>query len=187
MNSASLIPPVADEELTADDLARVSAATEFMGFDANDVRAMARVPGLISALQSLVAACYQPGLLGVELKRLAAYLTSRAAGCRYCEGHTKYGALNAGIDPAKLEAVWTFESSPLFTPAEKAALRLARDLGIGETATLSDVRRHFDANEAAELLAMLSLFAFLNRWNTVAGTTLEAAPSETLITTPKAG
>ena len=177
------LTPLAADALDPADRERVARAAEFMGFDANDVRTMARVPGLLAATAALVDACYRPGRVTIELKRLTAYLTSRSAGCGYCEAHTQFGALRHGIDADRLGAVWTFESDGRFTPAEKAVFRLAVAAGTGGPTDLADVRQYFDEDQTAEILAVLALFAFLNRWNLVAATTLETVPQRSLATT----
>ncbi|MEM1261059.1 MAG: carboxymuconolactone decarboxylase family protein [Pseudomonadota bacterium] len=181
------LPPLSDTELEPADRERVAAATAFMGFDANDVRTMARVPGLLAAMAALVDCCYRPGQIDVELKRLVAHVSSRAAGCRYCEAHTAHGVLESGIAPERLEEVWTFEASERFTAAEKAALRFAVAVGAGGSGDADELRQYFDVDEAAELLAILSLFAFLNRWNRTAQTDLEAQPRASLGATRTAG
>ncbi|MEO1034098.1 MAG: carboxymuconolactone decarboxylase family protein [Pseudomonadota bacterium] len=174
--TGELLPPLTDAELDCSDRERVAAATAFMGFDANDVRAMARVPGLVAAMAALIDSCYRPGRVPLELKRLMAYVSSRGAASSYCEAHTLHGAQRAGVDPARIAAASNFEESNLFTAADKAALRLAYGAGTGAINGLAELRQYFDADETAELLAVLSLFGFLNRWNRLAETTLEQAP-----------
>lgn len=59
---------------------------------------------------------------------------SGASGCRYCQAHAAHGAaIIAGADEVKVAAVWEFETSDLFCPAERAALNLA--LAAGQTST----------------------------------------------------
>ena len=64
--------------------------------------------------------------------------------------------------------------------AERAALRLARDsallpntVGAGH---FDELRKHFGEPEIVELLAVCSLFGFLNRWNDSVSTELEGVP-----------
>ncbi len=164
-----------DEEAASD----MQTANELMGFQSNDALTMARVPGLLKASAALVGAIYKPGKLDIETKRLAAYVTSRAAGCRYCEAHTAYGADRAGISPEKFSAVWEFERSSLFSDGEKAVLRLARDSAQSadpDPELMQQLGSHYSDDQIAELVAVLALFAFLNRWNTTLATDLEDAP-----------
>jgi alkylhydroperoxidase family enzyme len=62
----------------------------------------------------------------MELKRLVGLVRSTAAGCQHCVAHhNAHGLEHEGIEPARQQAVWDFEGSPLFTPAERAALRIS--------------------------------------------------------------
>jgi AhpD family alkylhydroperoxidase len=117
-----------------------------------------------------------------EVKQLVAYIASTAAGCRYCQAHTANTAAKMGIPLEKLDAAWLFETDPQFDEAERAALRLARDASIVPNATtaqhFADLRKHFSEIEIVEMVAMISLFGWLNRWNDTLGTPLEDAPLE---------
>lgn len=62
-----------------------------------------------------------------SLRSLVAQMASRAAGCGYCMAHTANSAARYGISMEKEEALWDFETSPLFSDAERAALRVARE------------------------------------------------------------
>jgi alkylhydroperoxidase family enzyme len=62
-----------------------------------------------------------------------------------------------------------FEKRPDFTPAEKAALRLAetmtRDAHAVDDAQWAELRRHFDEGQIIELAAAIGLFNYFNRFN----------------------
>ena len=55
---------------------------------------------------------------------MASIPASTAAGCRYCQAHTASSATRNGVEAAKVEAVWAFETDDRFDDAERAALRL---------------------------------------------------------------
>jgi AhpD family alkylhydroperoxidase len=118
----------------------------------------------------------------MALKRLIGLVCSAAAGCQYCVAHNAHGLELEGVEPARQQAVWEFETSPLFTPAERAALRVARGAGQvpnGVTeAELADLREHFTPRQVAEIVAVTALFGFLNRWNATLRVALESAPRE---------
>jgi uncharacterized peroxidase-related enzyme len=174
------LEPLSMDELNPDLLERMRQAEGFMGFTPNDAMTMARLPELMNAMSGVVGAAYGPGTLGIELKRLLAIMVSSAAGCQYCAAHTGHGARGAGIDQAKLDGLWEFETSPLFSPAERAALRVA--VGAAQTPNavtdeqFDDLKRYFDATQIVEIVAVLCLFAFLNRWNHTFATELESSP-----------
>ena len=66
--------------------------------------------------------------------------------------------------------------------AEKAALRFARAAAmvpneVDEELT-AEMRKHWDDGEIVEIMAVIALFGYLNRWNDSMATDLEAAPQE---------
>ena len=151
-----------------------------MGFVPNSMLTMGRVPDLLRAFSTLSATVLMSGALSPELKQLVAFVTSNSAGCRYCQAHTAHGAERMGATKEKLEAAFEFETSPLFTDAERAALHLARDAGLVPNATtgahFEELNRHFNEQEIVEIVGVIALFGWLNRWNDTMGTELESAP-----------
>jgi alkylhydroperoxidase family enzyme len=144
----------------------------------NSMIAMAHVPGLVSAFAALACACIRnPGKIPADQKWLVANIASRAAGCRYCTAHTMHNASKNGVDAARLDAIWDFEDSPLFSEAEKASFRLALAVGSNSVTdeNVAAAKRYYSDNEIAEIVAVIALFGFLNRWNDAVGTTLEPA------------
>jgi alkylhydroperoxidase family enzyme len=117
-----------------------------------------------------------------ELKRLVGHVASRVAGCRYCEAHTiraaaRFGAAE-GAAAQRLDEVWQFRTSPLFSPAERAALEFAAAAASVPGAVTPEIgaelRRHWDEGEIVEITGVVALFGFLNRWNDAMATELEA-------------
>ena len=97
-----------------------------MGFVPNSQLIMQRKPKILKAFGALSSAVNDPdGKVPNNFKRLIGHVASRAAGCQYCMAHTAEGAHKQGIDDQKLDAVWNYQTSPLFTPAERAALDVA--------------------------------------------------------------
>ena len=124
---------------------------------------------------------YGAGELDPVLKRMVATIVSGATGCRYCQAHTAHGAVRmAGADQAKIAAVWEFETNELFTPAERAALSLAlaaaQQPNAATDAHFREVERHFSTRAIMEIMGMICVIAFLNRWNDTVATDLEDAP-----------
>jgi len=151
-----------------------------MGFVPSSLFTMARWPELLRAFAGLAGTVNLGGTLSPELKGLVSFVASRAAGCQYCQAHTSHGVVRAGASAEKLDAAFEFETSPLFSDAERAALALAREAAQVPNAVTDDhfvaLRRHFDEREITELMAVVSLFGFLNRWNDSLATPLEAEP-----------
>src|SRR5919106_2252616 len=152
-----------------------------MGFLPNSLLTMARRPEILRAVASLVQAA-RTGTVSRELKELVALVASTAAGCRYCQAHTASNATRVGAEAAKLANVWSYETSDLFSDAERAALRLAHHAALVPNAAtdedFDELHRHFDDDEIVELMTMVALFGFLNRWNDTLATDLEATPLE---------
>jgi alkylhydroperoxidase family enzyme len=180
----SRIPPLDPGELKTAERRAVEAAEEMMGFTANDALTMARSPALMHAFAGLVQAVYAPGHIDDGMKRMIGLVTSSAAGCRYCVGHTTLGSAKHGIADNKLAAIWAFETSEHFSPAERAALRVAMHAGqspsgVDET-MFDELKAHYDVESQLEIVAVISLFGFLNRWNATLATELEALPARAL-------
>ena len=62
------------------------------------------------------------GTLTPEFKRLIAFISSSAAGCRYCQAHTSLAAKRYGSSDERLNAVWNYEKVT-YSPKEKIALK----------------------------------------------------------------
>jgi uncharacterized peroxidase-related enzyme len=154
-----------------------------LGFVPNSVLIMQRKPKLVKALAQLAAAVWDPeSLVNVGFKRLIAHMASRASGCRYCMAHTAGGALHLGVDPAKLEAIWSYASSPLYSEAERVALDFSLAAASVPNAVddelFAKMRQHWSDDEIVEITGVISLFGFMNRWNDTMATPLEQEPQK---------
>ncbi len=85
-----------------------------------------------------------------------------------------------GVSLEKLENAWMFEADGHFDEAERAALRLARDASVVPNATTPshfvELRKYFGEDQIIEMVAMIALFGWLNRWNDTMATELESEP-----------
>ncbi len=151
-----------------------------MGFVPSSLPTMARVPALFEAFGQLAATVMNAGQIDPGLGQLVAHVASTAAGCRYCQAHTAAHAAHLGVDVEKITAVWDFETDERFSDAERAAFRLARDAAQVPNAAsdehFADLARHYTDEQVIQIVATISLFGYLNRWNDTMATTLEAAP-----------
>ena len=177
------ITPLSIDELTPAARTVLRYAEGSMGFVPNDVLTMARWPELLEAMQPVVDVIYRPGELDRELKGLMATIVSGAAGCRYCQAHTAHGAMQgSGASAERVAAVWQFRDSALFTAAERAAMEFALAAGQQPNAVtdahFDSLRRHYTERAIVEMVGLIALFGFLNRWNDTLATPLEAAPLE---------
>jgi uncharacterized peroxidase-related enzyme len=151
---------------------------ETLGFVPNSVLTMQRRPAIAKAFINLNKAVMENlGRVTSEQKRLIGYLASNVAGCRYCQAHTALAAKRYGAGDERLAAIWNYGRSPLFTEAEKAAFDFAVAAASVPNAVTPEVgeklRRHWTEEEIVEILGVISLFGYLNRWNDSMATTLE--------------
>ena len=154
-----------------------------LGFTPNSVLTMQRKPKLVQALAQLNAAAMDPeGEVDLGFRRLVGHLASKASGCLYCQAHTLLGAKNFGIDEARLAEIWNYRSSPLFSDKERLALDFALAAAAQPNAVtdaqFEELRRHWSDNQIVELLGVVALFGFLNRWNDTMATPLEQVPAD---------
>ncbi|MGH8764680.1 MAG: carboxymuconolactone decarboxylase family protein [Burkholderiales bacterium] len=155
-----------------------------LGFVPNSVLTMQRRPKLVKALAALNGAAMDPdGEIDLGFRRLVGHFASKAAGCQYCMAHTVLGAKNFGIDEARLAALWEYASSPLFTDAERVALEFAGAAAQVPNAVTDELfarlQKHWTDNQIVELLGVIALFGFLNRWNDTMATPIEP-PAEAI-------
>jgi uncharacterized peroxidase-related enzyme len=177
--AARLAPLAPDPALAAE----FAAYEKSLGFVPNSVLIMQRRPKLVKALAQLAAAVWDPeSTVDRGFKRLLAHFASRAAGCQYCMAHTAGGALRLGVSEEKVAALWEYRASPLYTEAERVALdfALAASAVPNEVtdAQFAELRRHWDEGQVVEIVGVISVFGFLNRWNDTMATPLEAEPVE---------
>jgi uncharacterized peroxidase-related enzyme len=153
---------------------------EQLGLVPESLLTMARRPGIAAAWARLAGEVTGPGTVDRGLKQLVAYVASATYGCRYCQAHTGERATRFGVDPDKLHDAFEFETSDLFNDAERDALRLARDAALVPNQVtdrhFERLSRHFTEEQIVEIIAVIAMFGWLNRWNDTMATTLEAEP-----------
>ena len=85
------------------------------GFVPNSILTMQRRPAIARAFMQLNRAVLYEGTVPEELKMLVSLIASQAAGCRYCQAHMANLSSIYRASDAKIQAVWEFETSPLFS------------------------------------------------------------------------
>jgi len=148
------------------------------GYVPNSNLVMARRPRMLAAFRALNAAVFDPdNIVPAGLLALVGNIASQAAGCMYCVAHTANNAGIRGVEADKVAALWEYETSPLFDEGERAALRFAQaSASVPNMVTDEDVeavKKHFGEDGAVEILAVVSWYGFLNRWNDSLATDLE--------------
>ena len=193
------VTPLKREELTQ--LQQVLNSSEaMMGFVPNSMLTMSHMPQLTMAFSFLAGTVFGADLkatmaayqdivpedpnadeaLSPDLVQLIAFTVSVAAGCRYCQAHTGHNAHKFGVPEEKLAAILSYESSDQFSDAERAVVGLA--LAAGQVPNGSDashfeaLKAHFTDRQVVQIVGVISLFGFLNRWNDTMATELESLP-----------
>jgi uncharacterized peroxidase-related enzyme len=149
------------------------------GYPPNSWLVMARKPGVFRAYRDLhTAVMMEDGEIPRALKFMVAHAVSAACGDPYCAAHNAENAAHiAQVPIAKIEALGNFQASPLFTPGERAAIELARAAGACPPrvtdAHFTELRRHYNEDAITEIVAVISLLGWLNRWNITLATRIE--------------
>ncbi|ACA86222.1 carboxymuconolactone decarboxylase family protein [Shewanella woodyi] len=171
-----LVTPLLESNEEVAQLARFF--NETLGFCPNSVLTMMRRPKIAKAFIELnMAVMDNQGRVTSLLKRLIAYVSSNVTGCRYCQAHTIRAAERYGAEQAQLDNIWEYKTHPAFTDAERAALDFsvaASTVPNGVDEELNQrLHQYWEEDEIVEILGVISLFGYLNRWNDSMATTLE--------------
>ncbi len=156
---------------------------ETLGFCPNSVLTMSHRPEIAKAFVALNKAVMDNhGRVTSALKRLIGYVSSHVAGCRYCQAHTIRAAERYGAEAEQMANIWSFDTHPAFSPAERAALSFARAASLIPNAVddtiKSELQAHWSEGDIVEIAGVVALFGYLNRWNDSMGTTLEAPAAD---------
>lgn len=173
------LSPDADEEVRQ----LADFFNETLGFCPNSVLTMQRRPAIAKAFINLnMAVMENNGRVSSALKRLIGYLSSHVAGCRYCQAHTIRAAERYGAEDEQMKNIWEYRTHDAFSDAERAALDFAiaaSQIPNGVDHDIqSNLRQHWDDGEIVEILGVVALFGYLNRWNDSMATTLEEGAIE---------
>ncbi len=151
---------------------------ETLGFCPNSVLTMQRRPAISKAFINLnKAVMANEGRVTSALKRMLAWVSSNATGCRYCQAHAIRAAERYGAEQAQLDNIWEYQTHAAFSEAERAALDFSLAASQVPNAVNADIKarlyKHWDEGEIVEMLGVISLFGYLNRWNDSMATSIE--------------
>ena len=151
---------------------------ETLGFCPNSVLTMQHRPAISKAFINLNKAVMQnDGRVTSALKRMIAWVSSNATGCRYCQTHAIRAAERYGAEQEQLNHIWEYRTHPSFSEAERAALDFSLAASQIPNAVDDNIKnklyKYWNEGEIVEMLGVISLFGYLNRWNDSMGTTLE--------------
>jgi len=174
--------PLSFDSVPEDIQERFTHYNKTRGFTPNSIQTMVRRPNIVRAFMQMNQVVLYEGTVDEELKMLVSLIASQAAGCRYCQAHMANLSKIYNASQEKIAMAWDFESCNLFSDAEKAALRLAYYGAMSPSqasqAHFDEIYKYFDEGQVVEIVASISLFGFLNRWNDTMATELEDLPKE---------
>ena len=156
---------------------------ETLGFTPNSLFTMQHRPRIAAAfLEMNQAVMENQGRVSSALKRELAYLSSHATGCRYCEAHTIRAAERYGSSKERLTHIWEYKTHPAFSEAERAVFDLAIAASQVPNAVTQEMgerlRLHWTEGEIVEIMGVIALFGYLNRWNDSMGTPIEGPAAD---------
>lgn len=163
------------------DIAWLASAT---GFTANSMLTLSRRPEIAKAVLGLIRAVVRnpDGTVDPALRWMVAHVSSLSNGCSYCSAHTFKNGADNGVPQDKLDHIWSFETSDLFSDAERAALRVALTGGqcpsYASPEDMEQLRQHFSDDQIVEIGSVIALFGFNNRWNAFMQTDIEPEVTE---------
>ena len=156
---------------------------ETLGFCPNSVLTMQIRPEIARSFINLnKAVMTNHGRVTSSFKRIIAWVSSNAAGCNYCQAHAIRAAERYGAEQEQLENIWEYNTHESFNEAERAALDFS--LAASQLPNAVDeelqqrMHKYWDDGEIVEILAVVSLFGYLNRWNDSMGTSIENRATE---------
>ena len=178
----ALVTPLSPEhDLETKELAEFF--NETLGFCPNSVLTMQRRPAISKAFINLnKAVMANEGRVNSALKRMIACVSSNSTGCRYCQAHAIRAAERYGAEQEQLDNIWEYRTHPAFSEAERAALDFSLQASMVPNAVDAKIKerlyKHWDEGEIVEMLGVISLFGYLNRWNDSMGTNIEEGAVE---------
>jgi uncharacterized peroxidase-related enzyme len=135
----------------------------------NMFRVMAHRPEIFATMQAHFGAVLNTGTVSTKLKELIIVRTSQLNVTPYCLASHTILARGLGWTDDQLTHLADWPHREDFTPAEKAALRLAetvtRDAHGLSDEQYSELRTFYNEGEIVELLCAIGLFNYFNRFN----------------------
>lgn len=139
------------------------------GFERRNEIENSRAPAVVEAFQALQRTIRESATIPRRLQDEVFTMASIGGGCRHCQSHGGVNLARLGVSTERIQALWDFERSELFTAAEKAAYRFAFHASVVPNAVTpedhAELRRHYSDAEIAQILLQVCRAGWLNRWN----------------------
>ena len=176
------ITPLELDEVGGDVREHLERLAERTGYVSQAQLTLAHRPQVMHAVAALQQAVGGSATVPRSTMFLVAEMASKVAGCRHCQSHVAKNLHQQGVELDKIRAIWDYENSDLFDERERAALDLAAAAAqVPSMATAEHFERlrevGYSEAELVDIMAMISLFGFMNRWNDGVATRTEDAPA----------
>jgi len=137
-------------------------------------RLWGRTPRVFLAMSAMYGALERKSSpLAPALRSLIQVRVSRLNGCPFCTDINSASGIKRGASMEKLAALERFRDSPLFSPAEKAALEYAETITDSARragpALIETLRRHFTDDAIVELTALTAFQNMSSKFNAALG------------------
>lgn len=177
---SSRIPPIALTDVPAALAPDFDIILKSNGYIPESYKVLAHRPPILKAFMDLSKAVIRDeGTVDRGFRFLVAYVSSRTRGCQYCQAHNAKSAARWGVPDAKLDAVWSYETSDLYSAEERVALEFAQAAAQTPNLVTDDlvarVRHHWSDAQVVEIMSVVSLFGWLNCFNDGLTTDLDQA------------
>ncbi len=132
-------------------------------------RTVAHRPEIMQTMAAHMNAVLNTGTLPTRLKELVVVRTSQLNGTAYCLASHTAICLKLAWTPEHLAALDDWQTSTLFSEAEKEAIHLAESMTLHSheftDADFASLRRFYSEGEVVEFLCAIGLFNYFNRFN----------------------
>jgi AhpD family alkylhydroperoxidase len=132
-------------------------------------RVWAYRPAITLGLTGLVQAVEHSRAVAPRIKNLASVRAAQLIGCSFCIDIGSAIAMRLGVTEETLAALDTYDENPLFTPAERVAIRYAEEMTRTPVEVsdelFDELRRHFDERALVDLTAAIALENLHARFN----------------------
>lgn len=173
------LPPDANPELQE----YVQRFRKVLGYVPSNVLVMYRTPRFVKGLAQLASAVWDPASeVNSGLKRMIAYMCGNTHGSNLSMIRAAESAHAAGISIEKINALEDYRTSPLFTEVERVTLDFAV-AGASQPNAVTDelfdsMKKHWTETQILEIIMVIAINGFLNRWNDTVAPPLEDEPKE---------
>lgn len=169
----ALLPILTDDDASPEARVAFEHSKRMFGRVANALRVAAHSPKLAQVIFGFIVAGLREEvteILDLQTKTLVILKTSMLNGCDYCIGHNTTLGHAAGLSDDQIEAIdGDYQGSPLFTPAQKAAIAWAEYLTERtyrqHPEAMPELKKHYSDAQIVEITMVSGFFNFWNRFN----------------------